>query len=270
MLEHMGIVPRSTFLTELEARQKTFPKEELAYDPRYDSVMLPDVPDPRRSRRRKKKKQNQTSMGAITAEILGPKKFSGISAATATIRAIRKWKAVRENITKKLKQVTKGVGVGAFMTKFFAADANNDGSVDRNEFMMMCKKTIPGLSKAEMEHLAASADDDGTGHIGMQEFTDFLKRDLKIGTTGMHVVLNTRKQPRTLKITSRLLRSNPIRLAQKKMKELDPKGFSYQMCTTEAVRTAIRRRNIHDAGTQRRDFKTWIHSNSSSINSNGH
>jgi len=205
-------------------------------------------------------------MSSITSEF-AKGKLGGISKATMTIRAIRKWKAMRDTITAKLRKASKGIGVGAFMNKFFAADKNNDGSVDRDEFMMMCKKTVPSLTKAEMEHLADSADDDGTGHIGMNEFTDFLKRDLNIGTKGIHRVLFTRKQPKTLIETSRILRQNPIRLAQKKMKELDPKGYSYQMCTTEAVRTAIRRRNIHDAGTQRRDFRTWIHSNSSSINS---
>lgn len=265
----MGIAPQPIFMTSVPKR--TFPKEELPYDPRYDSVPLPDVPDPRRRRRKNRKRaQSKDSLDALTDTAMAAGKTSSISKATSTIRAIRKWKAMRKNIAIKLRKVTKGVGVTTFMNRFFAADKNNDGSVDREEFMMMCKKTVPGLTKPEMEHLANSADDDGTGHIGMNEFTDFLKRDLHIGTKDMHVVLNTRKQPKTLKATSRLLRSNPIRLAQKKMKELDPKGFSYQMCTTEAVRTAIRRRNIHDAGTQRRDFKTWIHSNSSSINSNGH
>lgn len=274
MMSHMGLVPQpsKTFMTTTESDRKQTPvKEDLFtddYDPRYDSVLLPDVPPRRRNKTRRNKDSKDKNLNSSMADIAAKfAKSSGISKATMTIRAIRKWKAMRDTITAKLRKASRGIGVGAFMTKFFAADKNNDGSVDREEFMMMCKKTVPSLTKEEMEHLADSADDDGTGHIGMNEFTEFLKRDLNISTKGIHRVLITRKQPKTLIETSRILRQNPIRLAQKKMKELDPKGYSYQMCTTEAVRTAIKRRNIHDAGTQRRDFRTWIHSNSSSINS---
>ena len=103
-------------------------------------------------------------------------------------------------------------GIQNFTGQFHEFDANRDGSIDHDEFRNLCQHLMPGLNKNEVEFLIQSIDPNGRGYIIDLHFFKFIDEELHLRSAVLHRI-GARNQPKSLRATRGLLKSNPLEVS---------------------------------------------------------
>ena len=152
-------------------------------------------------------------------------------------------------------------GINNFVGQFHNFDINRDGSVDYEEFQLLCRSIMPGLSKSEVQFIIDEIDPDHLGYLLYMRFFDFCEDHLEIKVRQLSPT-SLRKEPKCLRGTPALLKSNPLRTNATAAASHSSHGTEYRVCVKEAMHHLLTRKQLTVAPAVRRQrFDTWLSAN---------